>query len=360
MKINIQANLASRPRIEDFKNFNRSEAVLKKLYSMFYEHGPGNGTFLSLPFDQLVEHGPAYLFAWRREDPSPYEIRVKGRGCADPRAVAELANSGDYSAIVLHPGLAAYTSNYLDPSLPLIYKIDGRPNQPASSSIQSIIGDIDDAVSLGAAAIGTSLYPGSEMIREDMERVSAVIRQAHKRGFPAVVWAYARGPGIETINETLYWTSNACIIAASIGADVIKTKYPSPVTQKNRTAYEEYIKSQESKVKGIGKYLTFESAEDGKLTYEQLVERVTYLVDSAPESLIVVSGGPKISGNAKEELVQQTRIVMDGGAEGRIIGRNLWGVPLKEALELTEAVGQIMKNPEYWRGFSRDPFIYKQ
>lgn len=359
MAINVKANIAARPRIEDFKNFNRSEAVLKRLYSMFYEHGPGHGTFLSLPFDQLVEHGPGHLFTWRRDDTTPDEIRIKGRGCADPRAVAELANVGDYSAYVLHPGLAAYASNFIRPDLPLIYKIDGRANQPRSASIQSVIGDIEDAMDLGAAAIGTSLYPGSEMIREDMERVGATVREAHKRGFPAVVWAYARGPEVDDIKETLYWTSNACAIASSIGADVIKTKYPALVTDKNRKRYGEYIKSLEKNAKEAWKYLEFEPKEGQELNHEQLVERMTYLLDAAPGSLVVVSGGPKISGDAKKELVEQTRIVMDSGAEGRIIGRNFWGVSVREAFCLTSAVEIVMKGPQYHRGFSRGTFTYK-
>ncbi|NMG83782.1 MAG: hypothetical protein GIS02_06230 [Methanosarcinales archaeon] len=359
MNVNVEANLASRPKLQDFKNYNRSEAILKKLYSMLYGHGPGHGTFLSLPFDQLIEHGTGHLFKWRRENPTPEEIKLTGRGCADPRAVAELANAGGYSAYVLHPGVAAYASNFVKPDLPLIYKIDGRLNQPDAASIQSIIGDIKDAVNLGASAIGTSLYPGSDMIGKDMERVAAVVRKAHANGFPAVVWAYARGEGVDNIKDTLYWTSTACSLAASMGADIIKTKYPAPVTDKNRDEYFAYIQSQEKKVKGIEKYLEFEPEKGEKLSHEQLVERVTYLTDAAPESFMVVSGGPKIKGNAKEELVEQTKVVMEGGAEGRIIGRNFWGVPMEEALDLTSAVKEAMKDKRYQRAFSRGTFTFK-
>ncbi|CAD7774921.1 Fructose-bisphosphate aldolase class 1 [Candidatus Methanoperedenaceae archaeon GB50] len=360
MSVDIEMNLANRPKLQDFKNYNRSEAILKRLYSMLYEHGPGYGTFLSLPFDQLIEHGTGHLFKWRREDSTPEEIELRGRGCADPRAVAELANRGGYSAYVLHPGVAAYASNFVRPDLPLIYKIDGRLNQPDTASIQSIIGDVKDAVNLGASAIGTSLYPGSDMIREDMERVAAIVREAHANGLPAVVWAYARGKGVDNIKETLYWTSTACSLAASLGADIIKTKYPAPVTDKNRDEYFSYIQSQEKKVKGIEKYLELEPEKGEELSHEELVERITYLTDAAPESFIVVSGGPKIEGDAKEELVEQTKIVMEGGAEGRIIGRNFWGVSLEEALDLTAAVKEVMRDKRFRRPFSRGIFTYER
>ncbi|RZB28880.1 MAG: hypothetical protein SRB1_03116, partial [Desulfobacteraceae bacterium Eth-SRB1] len=123
--------------------------------------------------------------------------------------------------------------------------------------------------------------------------------------------------------------------------------------------YFAYIQSQEKKVKGIEKYLEFEPEKGEQLSHEQLVERVTYLTDAAPESFMVVSGGPKIKGNAKEELVEQTKVVMEGGAEGRIIGRNFWGVPMEEALDLTSAVKEAMKDTKYRRAFSRGTFTFK-
>ena len=69
-----------------------SRGVTEKLSRMLYEYGPGNGTFLGLPFDQLIEHGPGHEWKWER--------------AAKPGSVIELANQGDFSALVLSVGQA--------------------------------------------------------------------------------------------------------------------------------------------------------------------------------------------------------------------------------------------------------------
>ena len=78
---------------------------------MFYAHGPGNGKFLSLPFDQRVEHGPGHMAKWER--------------AAEPDIVIELANKGNYSALVLPIRTAEKYQNLISPEVPLIVKVDG-------------------------------------------------------------------------------------------------------------------------------------------------------------------------------------------------------------------------------------------
>ena len=183
-----------------------------------------------------------------------------------------------------------------------------------------------------------------------MERVSSTIQEAHKEGFPVVVWAYARGPEVDEVKESLYWTSKAVGLAFSLGADIIKTKYPKPVSG---SAQDQYCVFLEKK-----KAVRFRELEpeNGTGTDDLHVKRVSLLTKSAPGSFVVVSGGPKLEGDAKEQLIRQTEIVMDGGAEGRIIGRNFWGVPVHEALEYADAVQNVMRKSEYIRVFSRGAF----
>ena len=341
-------NFVNRPRLCDLKHLGRGR--LEKMYRMLYKNGPGNGTFMSLPFDQLVEHGAAHIFKWKKD--SVTDVAVTGRGSADPRTVIELANRGDFSAIVLHPGVVDKYQDLLRPDVPLIYKVDGHMTIPQNPPMSATMGGVRDALRLGAAAVGMSFYAGSEMTRENMIRVGSMIMEAHEHGMPAVVWAYPRGPGVNEVGaDSLYWVQYACVVAESLGADIIKTKFPAPVKDDKREAYFNYLKKIAKKTAEAEKYIELEPEEGGELTEDQHTHRVKLVLDAVPRSFVVVSGGPKIKGDPRKELIRTTRIVMNAGAEGRIIGRNFWGVPVDKGLEYAKTVAEIMREPHYRRSF---------
>lgn len=343
----VRAIIESRPRLDKLTHLGRGR--LEKLYRVLYEKGPGHGTFLSLPFDQLVEHGASHIFKWEKKLPT--SVATTGRGAADPRTVIELANTGNFSAVVLHPGVVDKYQELLNPGIPLIYKIDGHMTLPQNPSIPSTIGSVKDALKLGAAAVGMSYYPGSEMTREDMERVSGIIREAHNLGLPAVVWAYARGPGVTEMGaDSLFWVHYACVVAESIGADIIKTKFPEPVRKEKRDAYLTYLNKVGRKLAEANRYIDLEPKEGEELTEEQHVQRMKLVVDAIPRSFVIVSGGPKVA-DPEKAMATTTRIVMNAGAEGRIIGRNFWGVPINKGLKYAKIVADIMCEPQYHRPF---------
>ena len=375
--MNVEENIKIRPTVD---LVNSDEEVQRRLYEMFYEHGPGHGTFLSLPFDQIVEHGPSYQLGWKLEG-DVKDVLKRGYGCADPRTVLELAKQGNYSALVLHPGIARkYWRRMIDSDeefdVPLIYKIDGHVLVPSNPAIPSVIGSLDDAAELGATAIGMTFYMGSEETERDMERIAKLIEEAHDYGFPAVVWAYPRGPGINEMGaDSLFWVHYAVAVAESLGADVIKTKFPKPVADENKIrAYLGHIMNlaRKKKIEAAERYIELEPAFGEaitienhtlkvrtvgrktfkELTPEQHTYRVKIVLDAAPRTFVVFSGGPKKEGDLKRKLVEETKIIMDAGGEGRIIGRNFWGVPLEEGLELTRAVTEVMTQEQYRR---RDP-----
>ncbi|MFW6117346.1 MAG: class I fructose-bisphosphate aldolase [Thermoproteota archaeon] len=343
-----ETDLSSRPRLGELTHLGRGR--MDKLYRMLYANGPGGGTFLSLPFDHLVEHGGAHTFKWKKDDVA--DVTLTGQGSADPRTVIELVNQGIFSAVVLHPGIVDKYQPLLRPDMPLIYKIDGHMSLPHNPPIHSTLGSVKDALRLGATAVGMSFYPGSEKTREDMERVAKIIREAHNLGMPAVVWSYARGPGVSEVgNDSLYWVHYACVVAESLGADIIKTKFPAPVKAERREAYFSYLKKVAKKTSEAENYIELEPQEGEELTEEQHTHRMKVVVDSVPRSFVVVSGGPKIREDPERELVQVTRIVMNAGAEGRIIGRNFWGVPIEKGLKYCKAVSEVMNQPKYYRNY---------
>lgn len=334
-----------------------SEAVAAKLRGMLYEHGPGNGTFLGLPFDQLVEHGAVHEFKWERS--------------AKPASVIELGNTGPFSALVLSIGQAQKYQH--DIEIPLIVKLDGHfytgKANDANYPRHTMFGSVEEAVELGADAIGLTFYLASQETGEDVERIGKIREQAHKAGLPLVLWSYPRGavPGA-TKADSLLWCHYAVSAAESLGADIVKTKFPSVVDPKHRDAYDDFIKDEYGgKIAEAIRYLDFEPSReelaayqaslgegdkanyDSLLSKEQHIERARIVTGAGTRTVVIYSGGPRITGDAKAALRDTTEIIMEAGGEGRIIGRNFWGIPIPEGLELANAVAEIMRDAKYAR-----------
>jgi class I fructose-bisphosphate aldolase len=371
LKIDIAKNVAVRPSLEKLRFLE--SGVEANLYSMLYAHGPGNGTALFMPFDQKSsEHGPGHEFLWEN-DANAQEISLHGKGCADMRAIAELVNRGNFSGYVLHPGNVRQFKHLFRPDIPLIYKIDGHISQPQSAGIMSTVGTIEEALKYGASAIGLTMYPGGEHVKSDFERAAKIIREAHDVGLVAIVWAYARGQGLDeklifkdkdgefqgvTQADSLYWAHYAVSIASGLlGADIVKTKYPAKVKPDNRRAYDAHIESLAKKNGSMiaYKYLEPKNAET-TLTPDQEIFRASLVVQAAPYSIVIFSGGPKLPGNPTESLKNQTEIVMKAGAEGGIYGRNIWGLPVKEGLEAANALNEVLRRAEFHRKLTEPRF----
>ncbi len=373
LKIDTGKNVALRPRLDNMRFLE--PGVEANLYRMFYSNGPGNGTALFVPFDQKSsEHGPGHEFLWENDDYNSSDINARGKGSADMRAIAELVNRGNFSGYVLHPGNVRQFKHLFRPDIPLIYKIDGHMSQPQSAGIMSTVGAVEDALKYGASAIGLTIYPGGEHIKEDLERAAEIIRRAHSVGLVAVVWAYARGSGLDesiqfegtdgkymgvTQADSLYWTHYAVSIASGLlGADIVKTKYPAKVKPDNRSVYDSYITGLAKKNSSMIAYKYLEPKDPkNTLTMIQEIFRASIVVQSAPHSIVIFSGGPKVSGSPIESLGRQTEIIMMSGSEGGIYGRNIWGLPVEEGLLTANAVNSIIGRQEFHRRLTQPRFI---
>ena len=216
-----------------------------------------------------------------------------------------------------------------------------------------------------------TIYPGGEHVKADMERASGIIREAHKYGLVAIVWTYARGQGLDedkegefqgtTQADSLYWTHYAVAIASGfLGADIVKTKYPVKVKPDNRRAYDAYIEGLAKKNSSMIAYKYLEPKDAGTtLTTEQEIFRASIVVQTAPNSIVIFSGGPKLPGDPTESLKKQTEIVMNAGAEGGIYGRNIWGLPVNDGLEAAFAVNEVIIRQEFHRKLTEQRFVDK-
>ncbi len=276
-----------------------------RLHRLLYEHGPGNGKMLVLPIDQGLEHGPSDFFANPDSKFPTFQYR--------------LARDGGYSAIALHVGLAAKYHEQYAGEIPLILKINGKTNIPSDDEpFSPLTASVEDAVRLGADAVGYTLFVGSPMQYEDVAQLAEVRSECDLLGMPLIVWAYPRGEAVERKGgrDSFYAIDYAARVAQELGADVVKVNIPVMDLERDKHTPEPYS------ALGV-------SAE----------EALKQIVQSAGKTFVLVSGGSR---TGDQELLQKAEAAMAAGATGLIFGRNMWQRTMDEALELTGRIKEIV------------------
>jgi class I fructose-bisphosphate aldolase len=276
-----------------------------RLKRLLYAHGPGGGTLLVLPIDQGLEHGPVDFFVNPDAEDPAYQFR--------------LAHEGRFSAIALHIGLAEKYFHEWAGDVPLILKLNGKTAIPSDAqSFSALTGSVEDAVRLGAEAVGYTVYVGSPAQDRDFEQFRRIREDADRLGMPVIVWAYPRGEAVAKKGgkESLYAIDYAARVALELGADVVKVNYP--------------VASEKDK-DSPAPYNTLNLSPDA--SFRKVVE-------SAGRALVLVSGGEKVG---DDELLGKVRSSMHAGATGIIFGRNLWQRPYADALAISGKVHAIFR-----------------
>ena len=293
---------ATRPSLDDM---DVSLGKRTRLHRMLYDYGPGGGMLLVLPVDQGLEHGPRDFFA--------------NEESLDPAYEARLAGAGGYSGIALQYGLASKYMREIAGSVPLILKLNGRTEIPPSTSPRSpLTSRVEDAVRLGADAVGYTLYVGSAQQEQDFEMLSQVRLEADRAGMPVIVWAYPRGSDVDAKGgrDSLYAIDYAARVATELGADVVKVNFPT-------TGPDGMVGPTSAAPK------PYDS------TRWTLEEAVAKIVRSAGRTLVIMSGGEQVEDDL---LLTRVEVSLAAGATGFIFGRNIWQRPYAQALSI---VGQI-------------------
>lgn len=276
-----------------------------RLHRLLFEFGPGNGTLMLLPIDQGIEHGPRDFF------PNP--------ASKDPEYQFKLAAEAGYSAIACQIGFAEkYYPDYAG-AVPLILKVNGKTDVPPSDkALSTCNSSVEDAVRVGADAVGYTMYLGSPRQDEDLVQLRQVRQDCDRYGMPLIVWAYPRGEAIDKKGGagSFYAIDYAARMAMEMGADVVKLNMPKINPEKDKDSPAPY--------------------NEGGFTQE---DAIAHCVESAGRSLVVLSGGSKID---DDQLLQQTRFVMQAGGSGVIYGRNVWQREWSEALEIVEQIKEII------------------
>lgn len=271
----------------------------------------GTGKFVILPVDQGFEHGPARSFA---ANPPGYDARYH----------FELALEAGCNAHAAPLGSIEASAREFAGELPLILKANsGDRLHTGPDPCPAVTASVKDALRLGCAAIGFTIYPGSMHRNAMYEQIRDMGAEAKAAGLAVVIWSYPRGSGLSKAGETaIDVAAYAAQIAAQIGAHFIKVKLPS-----------DHLELPEAK----------KVYEKEKVPIGTLAERVRHVVQSAFDGrrIVIFSGGP-----AKDtaSVLEEIRAIKAGGGFGSIIGRNSFQRPRKEAVEFLRQVMEIYKS----------------
>ena len=275
-----------------------------RLHRLLYKYGPGNGRLLVLPIDQGLEHGPRDFFVNPESSNPEFQLR--------------LALEGGFSGIAFQVGLAEKYLRTFAGKVPLILKINGKTEVPPDDEAFSTCNaSVEDAVRLGADAIGYTCYIGSARQDDDFLQFGRVRREAERAGMPIIMWAYPRGTYMEQKGgrDSLYAVDYAARVAQELGADVVKVNYPK-IDEAKRAQYPKEYR-------------------DLKFSTRQMLEQV---VASAGRTLTLMSGGSK---RTDEELAEDVQVALEAGVTGFIFGRNMWQRRFGEALKMAERITKM-------------------
>ena len=269
----------------------------------------GTGKMVILPVDQGFEHGPVRSFA---PNPAGY----------DPSYHAQLAVDAGLNAYASALGMIETVANQFAAQIPLILKMNSSNTlyRSKEAPTQAITASVDDAVRLGCAAIGYTIYPGSDEAFNMLNDLRELIREAKSKGLAAIVWSYPRGGALSKDGElAVDIDAYAAHIAALMGAHIIKVKLPT-----------DYIEQDEAR-----KVYQKEGIAIGRQA-----ERVRHIMQAAfnGKRLVIFSGGAMKGADA---VYQDAQDIYDGGGNGQIIGRNTFQRPREQALEMLDRITSI-------------------
>jgi class I fructose-bisphosphate aldolase len=299
------------PRVKEILSWYSSDSpgTLTNLARLL-GHGKlgGTGKLVILPVDQGFEHGPARSFA---PNPPGYDPDYHFQLAIDAGCNAYAAPLG-----FLEAGAAKFAGQ-----VPLILKLNNSDSlAKMDQPISAITGSVDEALRLGCAAIGYTIYPGSGARNRQYEDLRALTEEAKRKGLAVVVWSYPRGAGVSKDGETAVDVAGyAAQIAAQLGAHVIKVKPPKDLVEgaEAKKVFEKYA-----------------------IPTKTLADRVRHVVQSAfaGKRIVIFSGG---EAKGTEDVLAEIKGLKEGGSFGSIMGRNAFQRPKAEALKLLDDVMKI-------------------
>lgn len=307
-----------------FINSNRNTQVLRNLQLMF-DRGRLAGTgFLSiLPIDQGIEHSAGASFA---KNPLYF----------DPENIIKLAIEGGCNAVATTYGVLAMMSRKYAHRIPFIVKINHNelltyPNK----ADQIMFGSVDDAWNLGAAAVGATIYFGSDNSTRQIQEVSKAFERAHQLGMATILWCYTRNNAFKQDGKDYHvsadLTGQANHLGVTIQADIIKQKLAE-----NNGGYKALNT-------GGSSYGKLDERIYTELTSDHPIDLCRYQVANCymGRAGLINSGGESKGASDLVDAVRTAVINKRAGGMGLISGRKAFQRPMKEGVEILNAIQDV-------------------
>ena len=306
-----------------FIESDRPTQVLRNLKSIYY-HGRLSGTgYLSiLPVDQGIEHSAVASFA-----PNPMYF--------DPENIVKLAIEGGCNAVASTLGVLGAVSRTYAHKIPFIVKLNHNELLTYPNKFDQIMfGGVDQAWEMGAAAVGCTIYYGSDESTRQIQEVSQAFKYAHDLGMATVLWCYLRNPAFK-VGSTDYHTSadltgQANHLGVTIEADIVKQKLPD--------CNGGYLALNKTGVK----YGKFSEKAYTELMSDHPIDLTRYQVANCYMGRVglINSGGA----SGKDDFAQAVRTAVinkRAGGTGLISGRKAFQKPFEDGIKLLHAIQDV-------------------
>jgi len=305
---------------------NRNNRVLANLQRLF-DHGrlAGTGYLSILPVDQGIEHSAGASFA---KNPIYF----------DPENIVKLAIEGGCNAVASTFGVLASVSRKYAHRIPFVVKVNHNelltyPNQ----SKQILFGTVEEAYQMGAAAIGATIYFGSEDAGREIVEIAEVFAHAHELGMATILWCYTRNAAFKSDKDyhvSADLTGQANHLGVTIQADIIKQKLPE-----NNGGFLALNT-------GSSSYGKLDKRIYSELTSDHPIDLTRYQVVNCfmGRAGLINSGGAS-GENDFEDAVRTAVINKRAGGMGLISGRKAFQRPMKEGAELLHVIQDVYLDP---------------
>jgi class I fructose-bisphosphate aldolase len=306
---------------------DRNIRVLTNLQRMFGRGRLANTGYLSiLPVDQGIEHSAGASFA-------------KNPDYFDAENIVKLAMEGECNAVASTFGVLGAVARKYAHKIPFIVKMNHNelltyPNK----ADQIFFGTVKEAHDMGAAAVGATIYFGSEQSGRQIAEVSQAFATAHELGMATVLWCYLRNNAFKKDKDyhlAADLTGQANHLGVTIQADIIKQKLPE-----NNGGYAALNM-------GDSSYGKFDKRIYTDLSSDHPIDLCRYQVANCfmGRSGLINSGGAS-GANDFEEAVTTAVINKRAGGTGLISGRKAFQRPMKEGVQLLNAIQDVYLSRE--------------
>jgi class I fructose-bisphosphate aldolase len=301
---------------------DRSNRVLVNLQRIF-SHGrlAGTGYVSILPVDQGVEHSANASFT---RNPDYF----------DPEKIVELAMEGGCNAVASTFGVLGAVARKYAHKIPFLVKINHNELLTYPNRFDQILfGTVKQAHDMGAAAAGATIYFGSEESSRQIVEIGQAFALAHEMGLATVLWCYLRNPAFKKDKDyhlAADLTSQANHLGVTLQADIIKQKLPE-----NNGGYM-------AMNNGGPSYGKFDKRSYTELMSDHPIDLCRFQVANCymGRAGLINSGGAS-GANDLADAVTTAVINKRAGGMGLITGRKAFQRPMKDGIELLNAVQDV-------------------